>query len=207
MTGIAVADAIGVAAEVEGLTTDGVGNVSEQSLRELAKLDAGSWFDPAFEGERLPSLAEALDSIESRVKTVFAELKGLGKVQDVRNVVSVTRAAGLLERTIFIAMDWSLLDELQQHAPEAVVGAIVEHRARTGDAFSRIVNNPQSLLHFDAQILLEEPEIAFYAKRHGIELAAWTVDNIDEASRLLELGVRRITTNQVGQMLAWASTL
>jgi len=188
-------------------TTDGAGNVSERSLRELAKLDAGSWFDPAFEGERLPSLVEALDSIKSRVKTVFAELKGLAGIQDVRKVVSVTRAAGLLERTVFIAMDWSLLDQLQRHAPEALIGPIVERRNRTRDAFTHIANNPHCLLNFDAQIILEEPEIALYAERHGVELAAWTVDNISDASRLLDLGVRRITTNQVERMLAWKRAL
>ena len=40
-----------------------------------------------------------------------------------------------------------------------------------------------------------------------VELAVWTVDEVDDARRLLELGVRRITTNQVGRMLSWSETL
>ena len=56
-------------------------------------------------------------------------------------------------------------------------------------------------------ILLKDPDIARYAKRNGVEIAVWTVDNVGDADVLLEFGVRRITTNQVGRMLAWASTL
>src|SRR5262245_56946166 len=36
-------------------TTNGNGLVAEMSLRQLSRLDAGSWFDPAFAGERVPT--------------------------------------------------------------------------------------------------------------------------------------------------------
>ena len=188
-------------------TTNGIGKVEELSLAELAQLDAGSWFNSAFEGERVPSLAEALECLKVQVKTIFAELKGEGTTQNLRNVVSITRAAGLLDKTVFIAKDWSLLDELRQHAPEALVGPIVERREQTHEAFTRVTDDPRALLDFDARILLKDPDIARYAKRNGVEIAVWTVDNIGDADVLLEFGVRRITTNQVGRMLAWASTL
>mgnify|MGYP003315376718 CR=1 FL=1 len=160
-----------------------------------------------FEGERVPSLAEALECLKVQVKTIFAELKGESTTQNLRNVVSITRAAGLLDKTVFIAKDWSLLDELRRHAPEALVGPIVERREQTHEAFTRVTDDPRALLDFDARILLKDPDIARYAKRNGVEIAVWTVDNIGDADVLLEFGVRRITTNQVGRMLAWASTL
>ena len=188
-------------------TTNGIGKVEELSLGELTKLDAGSWFNSTFEGERVPSLAEALECLKVQVKTIFAELKGESTTQNLRNVVSITRAAGLLDKTVFIAKDWSLLDELRRHAPEALVGPIVERREQTHEAFTRVTNDPRALLDFDARILLKDPDIARYAKRNGVEIAVWTVDNIGDADVLLEFGVRRITTNQVGRMLAWASTL
>jgi len=188
-------------------TTNGIGKVEELSLGELTKLDAGSWFNSTFEGECVPSLAEALECLKVQVKTIFAELKGESTTQNLRNVVSITRAAGLLDKTVFIAKDWSLLDELRRHAPEALVGPIVERREQTHEAFTRVTNDPRALLDFDARILLKDPDIARYAKRNGVEIAVWTVDNIGDADVLLEFGVRRITTNQVGRMLAWASTL
>ena len=47
-------------------TTDGSGKVREQTLEELRQLDAGSWFDPAFAGERIPTLEEVFELVGKR---------------------------------------------------------------------------------------------------------------------------------------------
>ena len=44
-------------------TTNGKGNVSDLTLDELKRFDAGSWFDPSFAGEKIPELEEVLDLI------------------------------------------------------------------------------------------------------------------------------------------------
>ncbi len=41
-------------------TTDGSGKVSEMTLDEIHRLDAESWFDPKFAGERVPTIEEVL---------------------------------------------------------------------------------------------------------------------------------------------------
>src|SRR5579864_389838 len=41
-------------------TTSGSGLVSAKSLAAIRELDAGSWFDPSFAGERVPTLEEGL---------------------------------------------------------------------------------------------------------------------------------------------------
>lgn len=55
-------------------TTDGRGKVCDFTLAELRQLDAGSWFNPGFAGERLPTLAEVLDMALPHV-TVNIEIK------------------------------------------------------------------------------------------------------------------------------------
>ena len=44
-------------------TTDGRGRLDATTAAALRGLDAGSWFSPAFAGERVPTLVEALDCI------------------------------------------------------------------------------------------------------------------------------------------------
>ncbi len=44
-------------------TSDGTGPVVTQTVNELKRLDAGSWFDARFAGETILTLAEALDVI------------------------------------------------------------------------------------------------------------------------------------------------
>ncbi len=41
-------------------TTNGSGSVEDTDFAAIRRLDAGAWFDPAFAGERVPSLKEAL---------------------------------------------------------------------------------------------------------------------------------------------------
>ncbi|MFZ5616147.1 MAG: glycerophosphodiester phosphodiesterase [Pseudomonadota bacterium] len=47
-------------------TTNGRGLVSQMTLAEIKKLDAGSWFGREFAGERVPTLREALRDIKGR---------------------------------------------------------------------------------------------------------------------------------------------
>lgn len=49
-------------------------NVSDLTLAELRRLDAGSWFDPAYTGQRVPTLREALDVMRDRIG-LWLELK------------------------------------------------------------------------------------------------------------------------------------
>lgn len=44
-------------------TTSGRGNVADQDFAAIRRLDAGSWFGPAFAGEPVPTLEEALDLV------------------------------------------------------------------------------------------------------------------------------------------------
>src|SRR2546427_12696742 len=56
-------------------TTDGAGAVSDRTLAEIRRLDAGAWFGPAFRGTRVPTLAEVLAAVGLPVNV---ELKPVG---------------------------------------------------------------------------------------------------------------------------------
>jgi len=53
--------------EILGRATNGQGKVSDHTLQELKKLDAGSKFRAEFSGERIPTLQEVLDLAKGRV--------------------------------------------------------------------------------------------------------------------------------------------
>ena len=50
-------------------TTNGTGEVVNMTLAEIRKLDAGSWFDPRFAGEQVPTLEEVFQLIRERQRT------------------------------------------------------------------------------------------------------------------------------------------
>ena len=50
-------------------TTNGTGEVTEMTLAEIRKLDAGGWFDRRFAGEKVPTLEEVFKLIRERQRT------------------------------------------------------------------------------------------------------------------------------------------
>ncbi|WP_275465155.1 glycerophosphodiester phosphodiesterase [Streptomyces noursei] len=50
-------------------------NVGDFTLREIEKLDAGSWYNAKFKGERVPTLEDYLDEVEHNGQRLLMELK------------------------------------------------------------------------------------------------------------------------------------
>ena len=49
-------------------TTDGKGNISEMTLKEVKRLDAGSWFRSEYRGTKIPTFEELLKNIPNSVE-------------------------------------------------------------------------------------------------------------------------------------------
>jgi len=56
-------------------TTDGTGPIHHHSATQIDALDAGRWFGPAFEGQRVPRLDAYLDHLRSRGAGAYVEIK------------------------------------------------------------------------------------------------------------------------------------
>lgn len=61
--------------DVLGRTSNGEGPVAQMHFAALRTLDAGAWFGAEFEGERIPTLAEALELIAGLGMGVNVEIK------------------------------------------------------------------------------------------------------------------------------------
>ena len=81
-----------------GRTTNGKGLANKLTLAQLQKLDAGSWFDKKYKGERIPSLREGLAACKGKVD-ILLDLKEQGDVYD-RRVATAVKTHGDTKRTI-----------------------------------------------------------------------------------------------------------
>ena len=79
-------------------TTNGTGEASKFTMAELQELDTGSWFDAAYAGTRIPSLAEALEWANSTT-TLLLDLKESGESFN-DAVASVVKAHGHKEDVV-----------------------------------------------------------------------------------------------------------
>jgi glycerophosphoryl diester phosphodiesterase len=188
-------------------TTNGTGPIGGCDSARLGALDAGSWFASEYEGEPVPTLEDVATGVGQRAARLYAEIKGYGRHEDLDAMVRIVRDAELAERTVFISMDWESLDRIRLADPHALIGYIVESAQRAPAAIERATADPRALLDFDARVLLAEPSLAETASEQSIPLATWTVNTTEEAERLLLLGVRRFTTNQVELLVDWKARL
>jgi glycerophosphoryl diester phosphodiesterase len=184
-------------------TTNGVGPLRRRTLEQLRALDAGKWFSPEFAGVRIPSLQEALEHVRGRVGRVYAEVKGYRELEDVDRMVRIAGEAGMLESTVFISMNWTLLDRMRTTNPTLSVGYIVDSADEVDAAFDKARGDGNALLDFQAELLLASPATARRARTEEVDLCVWTVDDPQVAGELLDQGVERFTTNQVGRLLSW----
>ncbi len=184
-------------------TTNGKGTLAGQSYDDIRDLDAGSWFGAEFAGEPVPTFAEALHRIGRRIGRVYPEVKAYGASRALECMADLVVEAGAVEQTVFISMDWGALAHMRARHPSLRIGYIVERASRAPDGLRAATGDPRALLDFKAALLLDDPSLVERADTAGVDLAVWTVDDPAEADRLLALGVRRITTNRVGELLAW----
>jgi len=79
-------------------TTNGKGPANALTLAQLQKLDAGSWFDPKYRNERIPSLIQAAQACRGHIDLLL-DLKEQGDVYD-RKVVDIIHKHGDPAKTI-----------------------------------------------------------------------------------------------------------
>ena len=93
-------------------TTDGSGSVANMTLAELKALDAGSWWDAKFAGERIPTLMETFDAVQqygTAETTLIIEMKTLDP-GCINKICAGLAERGLLGSTVGIGLIDLMLD-------------------------------------------------------------------------------------------------
>jgi glycerophosphoryl diester phosphodiesterase len=186
-------------------TTDGEGPLRERTLAELKELDAGSWFDPRFRDTPIPTLEEALRGPGRRTEGIYPEVKRVNDPGDLKKILDQIRAADLLDRTVLISLNFGLLEGFRKLEPGVRLGWVVGREQDMDGAIRAVAEDGLGVLIPDYRFLLENRERTRDLVTRGVELGTWTVDDPGDAEALMELGVRRITTNQAGELLRWAA--
>lgn len=187
-----------------GRTTNGVGPVSRRTVEQLQALDAGSWFHRDFKGEKIPTLAEALEEVRPYGATVYAEVKGYRELEDLDRMAMVVRSFGMAERTVFISLDFGIVDRLSGQESVSRMGYVVSKHQQFQDAVRRARMLPgRGMVDLAYTLVLEDPDLVPRARAQGVDVAVWTVDDVQDAEALRKAGVRRFTTNEVAKLVAW----
>jgi glycerophosphoryl diester phosphodiesterase len=170
-------------------TTNGEGRVCEMTLAELKELDSGSWFDPRFSTEKIPTLEEAVEKIEGRSRINF-EIKEPPEDVTAERIVNILREHEVLDQGLISSFSIEALLTIRQFAPHAALGLI----GRGGDILKTTIQN--KLAWFLPHFRTVNVNMINQAHEAGIGVNVWTIDEAAEFDRWAKAGADMITTNK-----------
>jgi glycerophosphoryl diester phosphodiesterase len=109
-------------------TTDGTGLVDQLTFAQIRELDAGSWFDPKFAGEKVPTVEEVLKLVADYRKHEVLVAVDL-KVENIEeDVARLAQKLNVLQRLVFIGRtisDQSVRSKISLTAARAQAAVLV----------------------------------------------------------------------------------
>lgn len=183
--------------------------LKDRTLAELKTLEVGSWKSPQFAGERIPTLAEVLDSVPLG-KRLFIEVKcGVEAIPELGRVLSAARTAH--EQTVLISLDFDTIVAVRQALPDRFAFWVTEQfasgeansplRPATSELISRAIAAGLDGLDINDLVARPSGDIALI-RQAGLGTGIWTVNSVDRARWLRDEGMQSITTDVPAKLLA-----
>ncbi len=178
--------------------------IAQLPLSEVATLDAGSWFDPAFAGETVPLFAEAIALLGALNLAANIEIKpspGLARETAIAAIeLAQARWPQNLPIPLISSFDVPALEEVQRLWPEAPRGYLVRQLpADWQKTAERLECISMHLWHPG----LTAERIA-KVKAAGFQTAAYTVNSAERAEALFAMGLDCAITADPPALAAWA---
>lgn len=189
--------------------------VSDLTAAELQQVDVGSWFarrspqsPNSFSGESLPQLSQVFDLFSQLAGVLYVEMKC--ETQEgpalAAQVVRLIREYELSDRVVVESFDLPSIQAVKQ----------ADSGIRTAALFEPKLSHPISTLRrlkmVDRALEIQADEIALHytlaagavvesARKRGLEVVVWTVDEPSWIARAKSLGVKALISNNPGRML------
>lgn len=192
-------------------TTRAVANkiliVAQSTLKELQRLDVGSWFGKRWKGTAIPTLADVLQIVPEG-KRIFLEIK-CGQEILPKLFEELKYAQLLPEQVVIISFDTEVISAFKRNAPSDIKAFILSRFEK-----DRLSKQVRPVVEDVLQILRLTHADGYSSKAHktvtesfvrrildeGYEYHVWTIDNVRTARKYQKYGAASITTNRPGYL-------
>ena len=177
-------------------TTDGKGMVNALSLAALKELDAGSIYDDAFRGERIPTLAEVFEAVGQKL-FINVELKSYSLAATkklTQKVAKCVREHNMASRVLFSSYNFLAVRQIWKLLPDTPRG-LLPNKGITGFVVRTGLREliPHQSLHVPYQYA--QQDLLESVHRQGRKLLAYTVNQAEDIQRLIKIGIDGIFTD------------
>lgn len=182
-------------------TTDGSGLVSETSFVEIRRLDAGSWFSPAYAGTPVPTFDQTIAALGALDMGANVEIKPVkGHERETGRLVARETAAkwpSTLPPPVMSSFNLDALEAAMEEAPDLDRAVLwwnipddwADHQARLG----------ASAVHVSVKKLTEARAAEF--REASVPFRVYTVNDPAEAQRMFDWGADAIFTDYPDRFL------
>jgi len=183
-------------------TTNGRGMVAQLSLRELQALDAGSWLDARFAGERIPTLAQVRDWLAAGGLRANIEIKPGSGLEE-----STGRAVALEVRQHWMSMpvvpllssfSEAALAAARDAAPELPRALLVKTVPDDWRQRCRVLG----CVALDAHHAGVDASLVQAVHAEGMRMITYTVNDPERVLWLESIGVDAVITDAVDRIVA-----
>jgi glycerophosphoryl diester phosphodiesterase len=154
---------------------------------QLQAVDIGSFFDPEFQAERMPTLAQAL-AVCKGVCRVDIELKDYGRSQRLEErVVAEVEAAGMEKDIVTMSLSRRMVDGMKRLRPTWTSGLLA------ATALGNVARLPVDFLAVETRMSTRD----FIRSAHAAHkpVYVWTANDPHRMIRLIGLGVDGLITD------------
>ncbi len=183
-----------------GRTIAGRGHVSKTNAKDLIAMDAGAWFDAAFDGETVPTLDQALDYCASHQVVMNIEIKPApqfdrrtGELVALAARAFLNRRGGNQPAILLSSFSAAALEAARDTAPEIPRGYLL-HRLK-GDWIGQLKALDCMALHCNHE--LADASLMSQMRSLDIGVFCYTVNSKKRAEELRALGVDAICTDRI----------
>lgn len=174
----------------------------DATMPELAGIDIGGWFDPAYSDQRTPLLRDVLELAKGRSK-VLIELKYYGHDEDLENrVIGLVKETGMVGNIATMSLKYPAVQKMLRLEPGWRAGVLAA--TAVGD-MARLDGDFVALSKARAT-----PWLASRVQEAGKDLYVWTVNDPLEMSKMISMGVNGLITDEPAlarQVLAFRAEL
>lgn len=177
-------------------TTNGTGNVSAYTLEELRSLDAGSWFDKKYAGEKIPSLNEVLEMYGEKIN-ILIELKSPELYPGVEEKVAEALAKYKLDTSnniVIQSFNHPSVIKSAELLPE------ITHGVLAGENYKNVTDQQLQEFaayaeYFNPNLKIVSSELVDNVHQAGMKISPYTIKTKAEAERIYKFGVDGLITD------------
>ncbi len=173
-------------------TTNGTGKVKSFYLWVLRELDAGSWFDPKYKDEKIPTLEEVLNFVNGKLP-INIEIKS-SAAKAIEKIIAIIYELNMNEKVLISSFNPRILRKVRKLTEEIPTGFLYHYPV--------YFNIPKTLERLSSVVFIHNFKFTntkLVEKIHnaGFKIFVYTVNKPNDIRKVINLGVDGIITDDV----------